>query len=197
MSSEKKFRRLISALASLAAESNQLIHLPHGHKRSGRYEGFQLLDEGGVRPNGDSVPYVVPRKGEDQFGLPYGLFENGWIHVLEDAELLLLLSLAHHRDVLTLPEENWIKIESGERLHNYGLGRDAYQSHEILQRFGLLEVDVDPDRRSDGTLPVAPRYAPNGPLHRFRILETGFDEPALEIATTALRKLLSSAGHSS
>ncbi|MFI7114787.1 hypothetical protein ACIBK9_51340 [Nonomuraea sp. NPDC050227] len=175
----------------MAQERNQLVYLPHGYERSGRYEGFQLLDEGGVRSTGDSVPYVVPRAGETQFGLPYGLFENGWIHILEDAELLSLLSLAHHREVNLLSEETWIKIESAERLHNYGLGRDAYQSHQILQRFGLLEVDADPDRRRDGTLPVRPRYAANGLLHRFQIVEDGFDEPAVEVAVAALRRLLS------
>ncbi|MEU8143169.1 hypothetical protein [Nonomuraea sp. NPDC048901] len=194
MVADKKYRRVISALASLASDKNQLVYLPRRRERSGRYEEFQLLDEGGARSTGDPVRYAVPRPGEaDQFGVPYGLFENGWIHILEDTELLLLLSLAHHRDLYAFPEdEGWVKIESRERLQSYGLGRDAYQSHQVLQWFGLLEVDADPDRRTDGTLPVPPAYAAtNGLLHRFRIKEKAFGESALEVAVPALKRLLS------
>lgn len=173
--SSKKQRQVISALRSLSDPSVQLVHLPNASKRSGKYEGFQLCEEGGSRRDGEVPDYVVPTATDDTFDLPIGLFTNGWIHLLEDTELAFLMMIAHATR-RTNPGE-WVKIESGLRLLHYGLGRDAYEAHKTLQAFGLLSVHVDEDRHDDGKVID---YGQGGQprLHAFRLLPDGFDEPA-------------------
>lgn len=174
--SSKKQRQVISALRSLSDPGVQLVHLPNASKRSGKYEGFQLGDEGGTRRNGEVPDYVVPTATESgSFDLPIGMFTNGWIHLLEDTELAFLMMIAH-ASRRAIPE-GWVKVESGLRLLHYGLGRDAYEAHKTLQAFGLLSVQVDEDRHDDGKVT---NYGKGGQprLHAFRLLSDGFDEPA-------------------
>ncbi|MEU0520359.1 hypothetical protein [Streptosporangium sp. NPDC006007] len=173
--SSKKQRQVISALRSLSDPSVQLVHLPNASKRSGKYEGFQLCDEGGSRSDGEVPDYVVPTMTDRYFDLPVGLFTNGWIHLLEDTELAFLMMIAHAS--LHIDPGGWVKIESGLRLLHYGLGRDAYEAHKTLQAFGLLGVHIDEDRHDDGKVI---NYGQGGQprLHAFRLLPDGFDEPA-------------------
>lgn len=173
--SSKKQRQVISALRSLSDPGVQLIRLPNASKRSGKYEGFQLCDEGGRRRGGEVPDYVVPTTTDNSFDLPIGLFTNGWIHLLEDTEIAFLMMIAHASQHIA-PRE-WVKIESGLRLFHYGLGRDAYEAHKTLQAFGLLSVHIDEDRHDDGKVA---NYGQGGQprLHEFRLLPDGFDEPA-------------------
>jgi hypothetical protein len=61
---DKKKRRIISALRMLSSDSVQLVYLPSFHNVTKKYEGFQLLDEGGCRTHADPSPYVVPQRNE-------------------------------------------------------------------------------------------------------------------------------------
>ncbi|MBO2459857.1 hypothetical protein [Actinomadura violacea] len=174
----KKQRQIQSALKTLSSPGVQLVHLPNRNKRYKTYEGFRLLDEGGVRALGDPVPYVIPPKDAKTFALPTGLFSNGWIHLLEDAELAFLMMLAE----ATAPDRQgeWVKITSEERLLHYGIGRDAYAAHKTLSAFGLVKVHADEGRHGDGKVMDYNKGA-QPQLHALKLEPDGFEEPAFDV----------------
>ncbi|WP_242907591.1 hypothetical protein [Actinomadura terrae] len=174
----KKRRQVVSALRTLSSSDVQLVHLPNKNKRYDKYHGFRLLDEGGARDLGDPAPYVVPPRGEKTFALPSGLFSNGWIHLLEDAELALLMMLTavtQHGH-----QGAWVKIAAEERLLHYGIGRDTYQAHKTLRAFGLLKVESDEGRHGDGKV-MGYNKGAQPRLHSFQLQPDGFAEPALDV----------------
>jgi hypothetical protein len=177
---DKKLRQLQTALQRLAEAG--LVELPQRDQPSGKYEGFQLHHEGGNRPVGDPLPYIVPKKSEAVVNLPRGLFTNGWIHVLEDTEIAVLLMVACRRG--SLPNEVDVAIPADVRLLHYGIGRDAYDAHLMLSRLGLLEVKA-PGRHFDGKVQDY-RDGDAPALHRLTLLPDGFEQDAVE----TLRKQL-------
>jgi hypothetical protein len=178
--SDKKRRMVISALGALSAPEIQLVHLPNGHRprAKGRYEGFQLLDEGGVRTDGEVPRYTRPSKTEGGvFGLPSALFSSGWLHLLEDTELAFLMMLAKASG----PSGDPIKIPGDTRILYYGLGRDAYEAHRTLERFGLVDVEV--------AAMAVENYGKGGKaiLHTFTLVPAGFKKLALPTIREALQ----------
>jgi hypothetical protein len=173
---DKKQRMVQSALRRLSSDSVTLVALPNSKRRVGRYEEFQLLDEGGERQNAEPIEYTVPSDPDICVNLPVGLFRNGWIHCLEDTEIAFILMLAHCRGLNKSGE--LFKIGSDTRIENYGIGRDAYSSHEMLRRFGLLEVETEADRRG---LDIHDFWWGKERLHKFRLINSGFDEPATNV----------------
>lgn len=189
---DKKQRQLQDALRRLSDPEVQLVELPNfqGHA-TGKYEGFLLMREGGAPDGGgDNTPYTVPTPNERALYLPRGLLLNGWIHVLEDTELAFLLMLACMRAVFG----NKPVFVAGEiRLLQFGLGRDAYQAHHMLDRVGLIEVEADPNRHiEDGR---ASGYSDDNipKLHRFRLLDDGFDQVAMPTMREAIERRLARA----
>jgi hypothetical protein len=174
-----KLRQLHDALRRLQSPEVQLVRLPNYQSQSvGRYEYFQLLHEAG-----DSQPYSVPSDDSKTLYLPRGLFDNGWIHVLEDTELAFLLMLACLRSRSgNVP----VFATSETRLLQFGLGRDAYDSHRLLSDFGLVKVHPGP--HPGRRLGKAGRYLKSDPPkpHRFELLNDGFEEPAILTARQAL-----------
>jgi hypothetical protein len=179
---EKKLRQVHDALKRLAGEDADLVSLPNRTKPVRTYEGFLLQNESGARYlptqplNG---PYTVPSKKAETLRLPAGLFKNGWIHVLEDSELTMLLMIASlHADY---PLSPYVYVEGDIRLTRYGVGRDAYQSHQLLESLGLIEVEEDLNRRRSNTPGKVAGYTPTDPpkLHRFCLLPSGFQQPAI------------------
>jgi hypothetical protein len=173
---DKKQRMIHSALKRLSNPQVELVSLPHGNKRVGRYEGFRLLNEGGSRQNAEAVEYSVPTDDEATFSLPVGLFKNGWIHLLEDVEIAFILMLASQQAIEGHNES--IKIYSATRIEHYGIGRDAYSSHETLKLLGLLEVKTEADRRG---LDFHDFWWGKERLHKLRLMDEGFEESAIEI----------------
>ena len=178
---EKKLRQVHDALRRLSDPGLQLVRLPNFNGRSaGKYEGFLLMHEGGVPAGGESnSPYTVPREDSRTMYLPGGLFLNGWIHLLEDSELafLLMLSCLRSRSGGTT-----VFATSEVRLLQFGLGRDAYESHRILSELGLVRVHSG--AHSGRRLGRAGRYLKSDPpkLHRFELINEGFEEPAFPVA---------------
>ncbi|MDB4872747.1 MAG: hypothetical protein JWL97_3751 [Gemmatimonadales bacterium] len=182
---DKKRRMVISAIEALAHPEVQLVHLPHGQrpKAKGKYEEFRLLDEGGVREDGEVPPYTVPRKGEKKiFSLPSALFSNGWIHLLDNTELAFLMMIALDSEGRDDP----VKIPGDDRILYYGLGRDAYEAHLTLEHFGLIDVEIARNRHDD--MKVAD-YGNGGKalLHSFTMIPDGFKRPALTTIRQALK----------
>jgi hypothetical protein len=170
---DKRLRQIHSALDALAEAS--LVWLPHKSDGSGKYENFELLEESGGRlPNQDQIRYRVPRKSEATFHLPDGFVLNGWMHVLEDTEIALLMMTACGLHSI---ERNAIAIPAFHRVQHYGVGRDAFEGHRWLDRFGVLEV-VDVNRHFDDGRSID--YAEEGAsLHRLTLRTDGFDQDAI------------------
>lgn len=171
---DMKLRQVHTALSSLREAG--LVHLPRGDEPLGTYKDFEVLYEGGPRTTGPPLPYVVPSRSESVFELPAGFITNGWIHVLEDSEINLLMMVAS--GIGRLPnQDDMIAIPADTRLLHYGISRHAFSAaHIVLEKLGLLEV-LDTGRHDDGR---AVDYATQGPLlHRLRLLHEGFMEDAL------------------
>lgn len=189
---EKKLRQVHDALRRLSSPEVQLVGLPNFRRTpTGKYEGFVLMHEGGAPAGGDGNRlYTVPSAESKTMYLPGGLFLNGWIHVLEDSELAFVLMLACLRSRF---DKTPVFATSEVRLLQFGLGRDAYESHRILSRLGLVKVEPGP--HPGRRLGKAGRYLKSDPpkLHRFELLNDGFDEPAVATARQVMTRLRSQA----
>lgn len=170
---DKMLRTVTGALKTL--EDANLVHLPHATKAKGKFEQFVLLDE-----TGSGADYELPRKVDDTFSLPAAFITNGWLHVLEDSEIALLLMVACGRGSEPFGP-GLVAINGETRLLHYGIARDPFTAaHRSLEQFGLLDVhQVDrwPDGRSMGNARS---------LHRLELLPGGFDKDA---RTTVLKAL--------
>jgi hypothetical protein len=189
---EKKLRQVHDALRRLSSPGVQLVRLPNSqHTPTGKYEGFLLMHEGGAPADGGDNPlYTVPAAESKTMYLPGGLFLNGWIHVLEDSELAFMLMLACLRSRF---DKTPVFATSEVRLLQFGLGRDAYESHRVLSQFGLVRVHPGPHPgRRYGK---AGRYLRSDPpkLHRFELLNDGFEEAAVPAARQVFARLLDGA----
>lgn len=170
---DKKLRHLHKALGSLSAA--ELVSLPNEGSARGVYEGFQLLDERGARAEGEPLPYQPPGAGDRVFGLPLKFITNGWVHVLEDSEISLLLMAACGRG--GLPGERLVAVPAEVRLLQYGISRDAFAAHQLLSHLGLLYVE-EVARYDSGR---AEAFSEDGPrLHRLRVVDEGFEQDGLE-----------------
>ncbi|HET9896467.1 MAG TPA: hypothetical protein VFQ44_16190 [Streptosporangiaceae bacterium] len=183
-----KLRQVHDALRRLSSPEVQLARLPNLQRgRIGKYEGFQVLHEAGAPIGGgdNKEPYMVPSESKTMY-LPHGLFRNGWVHVLEDSELAFVLMLACLR---SRSGKTTVFATSEVRLLQFGLGRDAYESHRLLASFGIVEVHPGP--HPGRRLGKAGRYLISDPpkLHRFELLNDGFDRPAIPAARLALSHL--------
>ncbi|WP_093608062.1 hypothetical protein [Streptomyces indicus] len=187
---DKKIRQLQHALKRLAEPEFRLVHLPNLREATGKYEGFLLLQESGAPyDGGDTDRYTVPSDQRGLLRLPAGLFLNGWIHLLEDSELAFLLMLACLHTHFGWQQQ--VFVPSDVRLLHFGLGRDAYESHRILSRFGLVDVEMDPNRHIEGDKVTGYKDGDPPKLHRFRLLSEGFDQQAVPTIREAIERRLS------
>jgi hypothetical protein len=96
-------------------------------------------------------------------------------HALEDTELAFVMMLAAcHHQMDGAP----FRLRSAVRLPHFGIGRDAYEAHQMLDRLGLAEVTADPGRHPDGKVEGfndGDRALP----HSFRFLPDSFQQEAL------------------
>jgi len=139
-------RHIQSGLARLADEN--LVHLPLDDRGLRDY-GFTLLRDD-ARAKGENDVYKVPDNDDEYFTVPLSLFTNGWIYVLEDGELVLLLIAARFRKVFgDAPHP----MAAGPRKLNYGLTKDSYEpAHRVLDYLSILDVIADWRRSFDGTV---------------------------------------------
>jgi hypothetical protein len=191
-------------------EKERLVVLSGGPQSNGRFEAFRLLNESGsLSKNGSEVPYSIPQDpyldiprkaylangltelGNDQFSsdpiisIPVDFFLNGWVHVLSPAELVTYLML---RDLgRRCGTDQGVFICGKPREQFYGLRRDVYESHRLLNLYGLIEKVENSNRRHDGT--VRSFKTENNPLepHRFRLLPDAFKRDAFDSVVQALR----------
>jgi hypothetical protein len=75
------------------------------------------------------------------------------------------------------------------RLLNFGLGRDAYRAYELLKRLNLIDVEVDEQRHLDGKV-IDFGKGGEARLHRFELLDDGFEELAVPTVLKMLKDRL-------
>lgn len=182
---DKKARSIRSALETL--EGADLVGLRGSAGEQGRYEGFYLLHEGGHQnSSSDPIPYVIPPKlphDEGPVSLPAGFIEKGWVHVLADSELVLLLMVAcGYGGALGPPlEPGEVAVPADIRLRHYGIHRDPFSTaRKTLEYFGLLKVN-EVDRYHDGR---GVDDAQN--LHRLTLQRDTFDLDAISSIRDAI-----------
>lgn len=175
----KKTRQLQSSLKRLHTEN--LISVPPAKGRHRRYDDFVLKRED-ARPVGDNGVYWVPEQESDYFTVPASLFTNGWIHVLEDSELVLLLIAARMR---SKHGESPQPLASGPRRLHYGLSRDSFEAgHRVLDYLGILDVISDYQRSADGKVDG---FSDRGAQpHLLRFHPEALDRPAFPAITDTM-----------
>ncbi|MEJ1088200.1 hypothetical protein WDU99_07715 [Microbacterium sp. Mu-80] len=178
---EKRARSVRSALNSLEAAGLVVIAEREGAR--GRYDSLLLLNESGRDALGEVEEYRVPRAAEATFTLPEGFVSNGWLHVLEDSEIALLLMVACGKG--GFPDGGLLAMDSQTRLRHYGIHRDSFSAaRKTLEWFGLLQVE-ELNRHDDGRAEEADLR-----VHRLGLIRDGFDEAAPQIVVDTLRRQL-------
>jgi hypothetical protein len=176
-------RQLKRALLHLEREN--LIELGGQQNKRGRFEYFRALDEG-ASPS--RARYSVPRPaGEGAFPIPVEFFLNGWIHVLSPAEIVTYLMLMDIARIFPgAHDERGIFVTEEQRLRQYTLRRDVYESHRTLSMYALVRRISNTNRRPDGT--VRSFKLDGNPLepHRFQLLDTVRTENAFDVVTRSL-----------
>lgn len=180
-SRDKRARTVRKALERL--ETVGLVDVPAGRGARNRFEGFVPLNEAGTDSHGEREEYTIPEIGPLVFTMPPGFILNGWLHVLEDSEIAVLLMAActagawFDRGRLLFPGEL--------RLRHYGIHRDPYAAaRKTLEWFGLLGVE-EVDRHTDGRAENDVRH-----VHRIWIRWDGFEMPALPTTKEAISRQL-------
>ncbi|PRA81452.1 hypothetical protein CQ045_09560 [Microbacterium sp. MYb66] len=161
-----------------------LVLVPQAQGARGRYSNLVLLNESGVESTGEPEEYTVPKPDTRVVVLPSGFITNGWVHVLEDSEIALLLMVASH-------EGGWLEggyavVPAAVRLLNYGIHRDPYSTaRKTLEWFGLIDVE-EVGRHDDGRAEDDERM-----VHRIRLRVDQFERPGLDLMQEALSSQIS------
>lgn len=177
---EKKERQVKNALDRLAEVA--MIELGTG-RGVARYDGFGLLEEGDSA--GPRRDYTVPKKTERIVSLPAAFVTNGWLHLLEDTEIALLFMLAVGVGSVEPPPV--VAIPADDRNALYGIGREAFESHRMLDWLGLISVS-EVGRHQDGR---SVEYDDIGAeLNRLTLRLDGFAESAFDAVPAMVKRQL-------
>ena len=180
-SRDKRARMVRSCLRTLKKAG--LVDIASFSGRA-QYGNFTLLNETGREAVGELEEYKVPGRGDMCFSLPFDFVRNGWVHVLADSEIAVLLMVACAQG--SWVDDGLVAIPAGVRLGNYGIHRDPFSSAlKTLQWFGLLEVR-EVGRHTDGRAEEDERM-----LHRLGLKPAGFASPAVAVMREALGTQLS------
>ncbi|WP_191089805.1 hypothetical protein [Nesterenkonia ebinurensis] len=179
----KRARTVRECLMTL--ERAGLVSISGAPKERNRFGGFVLLNEAGPEVGGGQVEYTVPRRREKIFKMPSGFVLKGWIHLLEDSEIAVLLMAACHSG--GWPEDGLWAIPGDVRLRHYGIHRDRYSvARKTLEWLGLLNVD-EVNRFRSGRAEKNARL-----VHRIGLRDQGFEVEALPKMRELLERQLSS-----
>lgn len=182
---DKRARTVRSALKTL--EKAGLVDVPAKQGARNRFEGFVLLQEVGAAAS-EREAYTIPALGTPGvFTMPRGFILNGWLHVLSDTEIAVLLMAACGAGAWSDHTRGGRLAFSGEvRLTRYGIHRDPYAAaRKTLEWFGLLDVE-EVDRHLDGRA-----ENDNPQLNRIWMRREGFEKPARATITDAIQEQLS------
>ncbi|MFG2351801.1 hypothetical protein [Streptomyces phaeochromogenes] len=184
-------RQLTQALKTL--ESMALVRANTG---PGRFStGLQLLCENGTSTVSSAIPYTAPDDTELYVEIPVEFFIRGWVHVLTNSEIAALLMWfdrlkytgaevgAEEGDPLTITY-----VTGDVRQGLYGLGRKAYETHQALDAYQLLDV-IRPEKRYDSGKWEGYSQGESDLLcHRVSLAPAGFDRDAGDVVEDVLKR---------
>jgi hypothetical protein len=165
------------ALRRLSDPAISLVQLPDPLPAKGGYDNVHLFEDSGPRALGHPVPYTVPDVGDDVVAVPIQFFLNGWVYVLEDAEIATYLM---YRRLCAHFHPGPAHVSAAVRKGVYGITQAAWEMHWVLEESGILLVEADERRRADGTFDghsagAVPRR------HRFTLHDPGLEADALPV----------------
>lgn len=138
-------RQVANALNALAAPDLQLAEV--GHRASGKVDtsaSMWLNRETGPKTTGDVRRYGAPGRQEAVISIPIEFFTRGWLQVMTDSEIanwLMWRDQGEMRDAAVTTADD-LFLEAQDRLDIYDLTRDAWDTHQMLTRLGLMTVTV-------------------------------------------------------
>lgn len=189
-----KVRQIAEAMKTL--EEMGLLASATGVKGQVR-RGVLLLCENGKskKAGAANIPYTVPTDSEAFVEIPIGFFTNGWVHVLTTSEIAALLMWfdvtkfdpSHHKleDGSTITQAY---VLSDVRHGFYGLGRDAYETHQSLDAFELLDVIRHAKRHDDGKWQDFADDSSDMVAHRIILQTEAFGRDSGQVVLPALRR---------
>lgn len=178
---DKKHRAIRKALQHLLPL--ELVSLPHAGTFGKGYEEFLLMNEGGLREAGANELYTVPTKSEVCIEVPVEFFGNGWVQVLQDTEIAVLLMII---DAQRGAAGTGVSISADDRRSHYGIGKDALESHRTLNRLGLIAARPGVGRRADGTVENLGEEGVYPVPHVFQFLPDGLKGDAMDLLRAEL-----------
>ncbi|MFJ3205828.1 hypothetical protein [Streptomyces sp. NPDC086989] len=181
-------RQITQALLQL--ERMHLIRPTNGPGRA--RQGYDLLSETGKSTVAESVPYTVPADTEAFIELPPEFFTQGWIHILTTSEIAALLmwvdSVTYHATPLESEQFPISHVPSDVRLGHYGLSRDAYETHQPLDSFQLLDVIRPEKRYMDGKWNGYSENSSDMYCHRVALVPGGFARDAGQVVQDVVQR---------
>ncbi len=180
---ENKARQIVSGLKKL--RDLDLILLPRaGGPRP--YSRIELMRESGGSTAAAPIPYTVPTAG-GVIELPVEFFTHGWVYLLSPSEIMSYLMWL---DVNQHPRFGEPFITAAERAGQFGLGREAYETHKQLDAFCLISVDRPTGRYSDGKFDFDYGTDAGSALcHRVTVDPQGLSRDAVAIVGDVLRRV--------
>lgn len=169
-------RQLQSGLTTL--ETLGLVELGLGRSWE-RYNGFRIMAESGRGDLADPAYYRVPKSSKVGFTVPAEFWLNGWLWALTNSEIAAYLMFRALASMY--PGEHagdGIYIYGEDREARFGLRRDAYESHILLERFGLLEQQSTPDRHADARI-VGYQPGVRYEAWKFKLTDAGLADDAV------------------
>lgn len=132
----------------------------------------------------DPERYKVPPANTDVVSIPIEFFTQGWIQVMTDSEIanwLMWRDLGQMRTAAVTSADD-LFIDAELRLGTYDITRDAWDTHLMLDRFGLMSA-------REGDLHVG--KTPNGSgyrrePHRFDLDDAPLKKSALPVVKAAV-----------
>jgi hypothetical protein len=170
---EKQLQNALRRLCAL-----QLVEL--GPERSAdRFDAFALVAETGRGSLATPEYYTVPAEPGGTLTIPSSFWLNGWLWALTNSEIAAYLMF---RFLATaFPGEHraaGVYIYGEDREGHFGLRRDAYESHILLDAFGLLEQQASPERDENNRI-VGYKAGERYEALRFKLTDEGLAEDAV------------------
>lgn len=180
-SQENKAIQIVSAMTKL----RRLGLLQPRAAAPGPYRRIELLRENGESTEAAPTPYTVPTSAAagGTVEVPLEFFTQGWVYLLTPSEIvsyLMWLDVAGNLEGAGF-------VTGAERAGHFGLGREAYESHQHLEAFCLISVERPAGRHQDGKFDFEQATeSGSAKCHRVTVESDGLARPADEIIADVL-----------
>ena len=147
-------------------------------KSKTRYDGFAIMRETGRGDLAEPAYYTVPQSGR-MVKVPAEFFTRGWLWALTNSEIATYLMFRHlAQEYPAAHVFDGVYVYGDDREAHYGLRRDAYEAHILLERFEVLH-EMASALRGDGNKITGYQAGVRYEALRFKLLDSGLEEDAV------------------